>query len=517
MQLTEDQLKAGELIRQKQFILLHGVTGSGKTEVYLQAAAETIKAGQKVIVLVPEISLTPQTIERFAQRFNIAVLHSRLTPKERTQSWEKIVNGEVDVVVGARSAIFAPFKNLGLIIIDEEHDSSYKQDNNPRYKVVDVAIKRAELTGAKVILGTATPVLETFYLFKQPPDDRYAYIQFRQRVMDRPLPLVDIIDMREELAAGNFSVLSRKLRENIADRLNKKEKVILFLNRRGFATFISCRKCGFVLECERCKVSLTYHQDNTAQCHYCNKKIQTPEVCPSCNSKYFKFFGTGTQKVEVELKKYFGQAKILRMDKDTVQKRNAHQDILDEFIKGDGDILLGTQMIAKGHDFPEVTLVGIIAADVSLHIPDFRATERTFQLLAQVAGRTGRGSKGGEVIVQTYTPENYAIQAAAKHDYQKFYDQELEFRRQTGYPPFSRLTLIEVSSPDEAKVVSEIKKIAGKYPAEKILGPVPCPISKLKGFYRWQLLLKDQDVEYADFAVENDVKLEIDVDPVNMY
>lgn len=517
MKLTAEQIQALALVQEKQFVLLHGVTGSGKTEVYLQAAAQAIKAGKQVIILVPEISLTPQTVKRFSERFPITVLHSRLTPKEKKKSWQLIINGEVDIVVGARSAIFAPFKNLGLIVIDEEHDSSYKQDNNPRYHTVDVALQRAALTGAKLILGSATPSLETFYSFNNPSDQRYAYFNLPVRVLDRPLPEVKIVDMREELAKENYSILSRELRLEIAERLAKKEKIILFLNRRGFSTFVSCRSCGFVLECDRCKVALTYHQDNSAHCHYCDKKIETPKFCPKCGSKYFKFFGAGTQKVEAELKKYFAQAKVLRMDKDTVQKRGAHEDILQEFSEGTGDILLGTQMIAKGHDFPEVTLVGIISADLSLHIPDFRATERTFQLLAQVAGRTGRGEKGGSVIVQTYSPENYAIQAAAKHNYQEFYAQEIEYRRQAGYPPFSKLTLIEVSAPDEKKVIREIKTIAQHYPPEKILGPVPCPINKIRGFYRWQVLLKDLDVNYEDFKLENDVKMEIDVDPVNMY
>lgn len=517
MELTVAQKNALLLIEQKQFVLLHGVTGSGKTEVYLQAAAKVIARGEKVIVLVPEISLTPQTVERFSARFKTAVLHSRLTPKEKRESWQKIVNNEVDIAIGPRSAVFAPFERLGLIIIDEEHDPSYKQDNNPRYHAVEVASKRAELTGAKIILGSATPALETFYKFTSDKNDKFSYIEMPERVLNRPLPLVTLIDLRQELAAGNFSLLSRKMREAIGDRLSRREKIMLFLNRRGFSTFVSCRSCGYVLECSRCKVALTYHQDNSARCHYCNKKVEVPSSCPQCGSKYFKYFGAGTQKVEAELKKYFGQAKVLRMDKDTVQKRNAHQEILNEFNLGDADILIGTQMIAKGHDFPEVTLVGIISADTTLHLPDFRATERTFQLLAQVAGRTGRGEKGGAVIIQTYSPENFAIQAAVGHNYHSFCQQELAYRREVGYPPFSKLTLIEVASPEEPKAVNKIKEIAGHFSPANIFGPMPSPIPKLRGFYRWQILLKDQDVNYEDFAQSDDVKIEIDVDPVNMY
>ncbi len=515
MQLTEHQQSALKIIEEQQFTLLHGVTGSGKTEVYLQTAEKTVKAGKQVIVLVPEISLTPQTISRFAERFSIAVIHSRLTPKEKKEAWQKIVNNEVNVVVGARSAIFAPFKNLGLIIIDEEHDSSFKQDNNPRYHTIDIALKRGEQTGAKVILGSATPLLETFVLFKEQPN--YGYALLPTRVMGRPLPEVKIIDMRQELSEGNFSVFSRELREAIAEKLQKKEKIILFLNRRGFSTFVSCRECGYVLECDRCNVSLTYHQDGSARCHYCNKNIRVPETCPKCGSKYFKFFGTGTQKVETELNKFFGQARVLRMDADTVKKRTAHSDILEEFTNGNADILLGTQMIAKGHDFFDVTLVGIISADSSLHLPDFRAGERTFQMLAQVAGRTGRGPKGGEVIIQTYNPENYAIKAAAEHDYQTFFEQESAFRKAAHYPPYSKLILLTVSSPDEKKARQRILEIAEKYPPANVLGPTPCPLQKLRGFYRWQMLLRDQEINYSDFNEENDVKIEIDVDPVNMY
>ncbi|GBR75851.1 hypothetical protein NO2_0483 [Candidatus Termititenax persephonae] len=517
MQLTSDQQRALSLIQQKQFTLIHGVTGSGKTEIYLQIAKQVVAAGRQVIVLVPEISLTPQTLGRFAERFEIAVLHSALTPRQRRDNWRKIVAGEVQLVVGARSALFAPFKNLGLIILDEEQDSSYKQDNNPRYHAVRTACQRAELCGAKVVLGTATPALETFYLFQNPPDARYGYIYLTRRVQNRPLPPVEIVDMRAELRDGNFSVLSRRLRQELRVCLEARGKAMLFINRRGFASFISCRACGQALMCPRCSVSLTCHADGSARCHYCGYAQKIPnQGCPHCGSPYLKQFGAGTQKVEAELRKYFGDAQVFRLDGDTARERGAPEKILREFLAADRAVLLGTQMIAKGHDFPDVTLAGIIAADALLHLPDFRAPERTFQLLAQAAGRTGRGDKPGQVIVQTYQPEHYAITAAAKHDAPLFYTQELRQRQALGYPPFSRLTSVVFSATDEAKARARAEAYAQRY-APQVLGPVPCLIRKLKGYYRWQILLKDMPIDYADFPAETDVKIEIDVDPLNMY
>lgn len=517
MQLTPAQIQALDLLQEKQFLLVHGITGSGKTEIYLQAAARTIADGKQVIILVPEIALTPQTTQRFAERFPIAVLHSALTPKERQENWQKIINAEVQLVVGARSALFAPFKNLGLIVIDEEQDSSYKQDNNPRYHTVQTALQRARLCGAKVLLGTATPALETFHLFQNPPDKRYGYIYLPERINNRPLPPVEIVDLRAELQNGNFSVLSKRLQTELRECLNTQGKAILFLNRRGFASFINCRSCGLVLECPHCSVALVYHADtNQAKCHYCGHTQNVADKCPSCHSGYFKFFGTGTQRVESELKKIFGDVHIFRMDSDTTTKRGAHEKILKEFLAADKAVLLGTQMIAKGHDFPEVTLIGIISADTLLNLPDFRSAERTFQLLAQVAGRTGRGNRSGKVIVQTYNPEHYAIQAAAEHNYQKFYEQELTQRQEVNYPPFSKLTLIVFSAKEEILAKNMAAQYAQKY-AGQASGPTPAIIYKLRGFYRWQILLKDVQVNYSDFPAESKVKIEIDVDPLNMY
>ncbi|MDR1997876.1 MAG: primosomal protein N' [Candidatus Margulisbacteria bacterium] len=516
MPLTPAQQKALTVIQQKQFTLVHGVTGSGKTEIYLQAAAQTIASGRQVIVLVPEISLTPQTIQRFAERFPIAVLHSALTPKERRDNWQKISRGEVQLVVGARSALFAPFARPGLIIIDEEQDSSYKQDNNPRYHAVRAAWRRAELCGAKVVLGTATPALETFYLFQNPPDERYGYVYLPQRINGRPLPPVEIIDLRTELQHGNFSVLSKKLQHELRVCLDARGKAVIFLNRRGFASFISCRACGLALECPRCSVSLVYHSDGRAKCHYCGYEQTVPDKCPACHSGYFKYFGTGTQKVETELRKYFGDIQLFRMDGDTTEKRGAHARIIQDFLAADKAVLLGTQMIAKGHDFPEVTLVGIISADTLLNLPDFRAAERTFQLLTQAAGRAGRGARPGKVLVQTYNPEHYAIQAAAGHDYPGFYAQELAQRRELNYPPFSRLTSLVFSAREETLARNMAQEYALKY-APRVSGPAPCILRRLRGFYRWQILLKDVSVNYADFPAESPVRIELDVDPLNMY
>jgi len=511
--LTNDQQKALEIIDKNQFTLLHGVTGSGKTEVYIRSVKKITDRGKQAIVLIPEISLTPQTVSRFKDIFNTVVIHSKITPKQKRERWQQIIDSDVELVIGARSALFAPLKNLGIIVIDEEHDNSYKQDSNPRYNTRDAAIKRAEIENIKVILGSATPDLETFYKFT----NNYTYTSLPKRIDNRPLPPITLADMRQELNNKNFSILSKTLRDKIYDRIKKKEKIILFLNRRGYSSSIFCRECGYIFECNRCSVALTYHSDNTARCHYCNHKEQVPEVCPKCHSKYFKYSGIGTQKAETEIQKIFGNAKILRMDSDTTKKRGSHKEILDKFINDDYDILLGTQMIAKGHDFPEVTLVGILLADVSLHIPDFRSAEKTFQLLTQVAGRTGRGSLGGEVIIQTYMPEHYAIQAARTHDYISFYNKELEYRRQLIYPPFSKLILITISSPNQNLAEKRALEISTKFSPESILGPVPALISKLRGFYRWQIMLKDSELDYEDLVAISDVKIELNVDPVNFF
>lgn len=499
--LTQTQQAAIEPILQKieenraETFLLHGVTGSGKTEIYLQSISEVIKKGQEAIVLVPEISLTPQMTDRFKRRFgnDVAVLHSGLSTGEKYDEWRKISRKEVKVVVGARSAVFAPFENIGLIIIDEEHETSYKQEENPRYHARDVAIWRSGFYQCPVILGSATPSLESFARAKK---GVYKLLALAERVNDRPLPTVDIVDMREELREGNRSMFSRNLFDKIQDRLEKGEQAVLFLNKRGYSSFIMCRDCGFVPECPNCDVSMTYHRHrHQLKCHYCGYEEPSPNVCPECGSEHIRHFGTGTQKVEEELLKLLPEARIVRMDVDTTGTKGAHERLLKKFANKEADILLGTQMIAKGLDFPDITLVGVLSADTMLHLPDFRASEKTFQLLTQVSGRAGRHILPGEVVIQTYTPEHYSIQLAADQHYEAFYEQEMQVRKAGGYPPFYFLALITVSHEEAITASSEANKIVVKIkpelsPAAVVLGPVASPISRINNRYRWQCLIK---------------------------
>ncbi|MFC1667335.1 primosomal protein N' [Candidatus Omnitrophota bacterium] len=482
--------------------LLHGVTGSGKTEVYLQSIAHALASGRSSIILVPEISLTPQTVARFKARFGgkIAVLHSRLLGSKRASEWERITSGDVQIVVGARSAIFAPLKDLGLVVVDEEHETSYKQADVPRYNARDVAIKRASLSSAIVILGSATPSLESFYAARK---GDYSLIELSERIDSRLLPEVQIVDMREELTkTKKFPIFSQPLKIWIEKDIAEGKQVILFLNRRGFSTFISCRKCGYVLTCKRCSVSLTYHfHTKKLSCHHCNYKMDPPDVCPKCNSSYVRYWGIGTEKVESEVHRLFPRARISRMDTDATRKRGTHERVLSKFKEGKLDILVGTQMIAKGLDFPKVTLVGVISADTALNLPDFRSGERTFNLLTQVAGRAGRGDLGGRVIIQTYTPAHYSIQAAKHHDYNTFYGKEISFRKDLNLPPFSRMVSVMLRGRNEEKVlaVSESlrEKLIKKDKSKKveILGPAPSAVSRLKGMYRWNLFLKSDNIE----------------------
>jgi primosomal protein N' (replication factor Y) (superfamily II helicase) len=489
-----DQIAAGEY----GAFLLHGVTGSGKTEVYLEAIERTLAAGREAIFLVPEISLTPQMVERFKARFgaDVAVLHSALSQGERYDEWRKILRREVKVVVGARSAVFAPFQNVGLIVIDEEHESSYKQEETPRYHAREVALWRARENNAVVVMGSATPSLETYALAAR---GRYTLLEMPERVGSRPLPRVHVVDMREELRAMNRSMFSRLLYEMIGDRLAKQEQMVLFLNRRGFSTFVMCRTCGYTLRCVHCDISLTYHKTNhTARCHYCGYTIVQPARCPECQSEHIRFFGTGTQKVEAELARLFPGIRVIRMDVDTTSRKGAHEELLHKFRTGQGDVLLGTQMIAKGLDFPRVTLVGVIAADTSLHLPDFRAAEKTFQLLTQVGGRAGRHELEGDVIIQTYTPEHYSIVHATRHDYPSFYREEMMQRRRTGYPPYYRLVLITFSHEEVPVVIRAAHSVADFLRprlAETtiLLGPVASPIPRIKDRFRFQIMLKYRD------------------------
>jgi len=487
-------------IRQGVFraFLLHGVTGSGKTEVYLQAIAAALEAGRQAVALVPEISLTPQMVELFQGRFGgqVAVLHSALPGGERYDEWRRIKDGEAPVVLGTRSAVFAPLSRPGLFVIDEEHESSYKQDDHLRYHAREVALKRAQLTGAVVLLGSATPSLES--QLKAAAGGPYQLLKLSDRIDGRPLPTVQVVDMRQETKEGNCGIFSRALVAAINRRLEEQEQVLLFLNRRGFATFVICRECGMVLKCPHCDISLTYHRDGRLRCHYCNYSVRAPDLCPNCGSHNIRHLGAGTQRVEEEARQFFPEARVLRMDSDSTARKGSHAKIISAFRDRQADILIGTQMIAKGLDFPGVTLVGVINADITLHMPDFRAAERTFQLLTQVAGRAGRGNLPGEAIIQTYSPDHYSITAAAAHDCEGFYLSEMPVRRSLGYPPFTHLARLLFTHEDEEEVkkgamqAKEVLKkiLPGTGKSISILGPAPAPLSKIKDRYRWQLVLK---------------------------
>ena len=509
--------------------LLHGVTGSGKTEIYLQALAEAVKHGKRGIVLVPEIALTPQTIERFAARFphRVAILHSKLSLGEQFDEWHRIKNGEFDVVIGSRSAIFAPQPELGLIVIDEEHEWTYKQhDTSPRYHTRSVAAKLAELTGAVVILGSATPDVETFH---RAQNGDYRLLQLTERVVPiegSPLPEVEIVDMREELKAGNRSIFSRSLAQAITRATAKREQVILFLNRRGAATLIQCRNCGFVLRCRRCDSSLAYHiAENTLTCHQCNYKMPVPQTCPSCSQRQLKFLGLGTQKLEQETSLSFPVAKQLRWDSDVTKGKDSHERILSRFRNHEADILIGTQMIAKGLDLPLVTLVGVVSADTALNLPDFRAGERTFQLLSQVAGRAGRGGIAGRGILQTYSPEHYAIQTAARHDYAAFYNREIAYRQQLHNPPFTQLASLVYTHTNDALSQREAERMRDMIIAEKdargiaglnMIGPAPAFIQRRRGRFRWQLILRGYELSAFLAQIPFPQGWTIDIDPISL-
>jgi primosomal protein N' (replication factor Y) len=475
--------------------LLYGVTGSGKTEIYLQSIQDVINKGKEAIVLVPEISLTPQMVNRFKGRFGdlVAVMHSGLSAGEKYDEWRKVQRKEVKVVVGARSAIFAPFENLGIIIIDEEHETSYKQEEMPRYHARDVAIERARINNCPVVLGSATPSLESFARAQK---GVYHLLTLPSRMNEHALPSVEIIDMREELRGGNRSMFSRTLLEKLKDRIEKKQQTVLFLNKRGFSSFVMCRDCGYVVNCPNCDISLTYHRvTEQMKCHYCGYEGRVPATCPECGSEHIRYFGTGTQKVEEELGKILPTARVIRMDVDTTSRKGSHERLLTDFQEGKADILLGTQMIAKGLDFPNITLVGVLSADTMLHLPDFRSSEKTFQLLTQVSGRAGRHKLPGEVVIQTYSPEHYSIEYSGKQDYDLFYHQEMMIRKIRKYPPFYYLSLINVSHEQLMTAVSVTEKIVQYVRSclsneTVILGPVASPIPRINNRYRYQCLIK---------------------------
>lgn len=531
-----DQIQRGIDRKRGETFLLHGVTGSGKTEVYLQAIDYVIKMGGGAIVLVPEVALTYQTVSRFKRRFGdgVAILHSYLSAGERFDEWLRIKRGEANVVIGARSAIFAPLPNLQLVVIDEEHEWSYKEGESPRYHAVKVARQRGLEEGVVSLLGSATPDIESYYLGEK---GFYHVLRLDERIHGLPMPPVTIVDMKKELKEGNRTILSSPLYRGIVKRLESKEQVLLFLNRRGFSNFLLCRRCGFVPRCKDCDVSLTFHANpDSLFCHYCNTPCPLLNRCPQCGSRYLQHLGIGTQKVEEVVKKEFPMARVERMDMDTTRKKGAHEKIIKRLFQGEIDILIGTQMIAKGHDHPNITLVGVILADTVLHFPDFRSAERTFQLLTQVAGRTGRGEKSGEVIIQTYSPEHYSIQAAKGHDYLSFYQEEIALRESQGYPPFSKLINITIISEDEG-LCQETAALLGSQLLERVkgekgggmdlLGPAPATISRIRGKYRWQILLKGNNGEdlremtktilqglYPELP--EDVTVRVDVDPLSI-
>lgn len=530
LDLTEEQKNALQNIDINKFdeYLLYGITGSGKTEVYLQLIEKVLNKGKTALVLVPEISLTPQITDRFIGRFGkiVAILHSRLSIGERYDEWKRVKDGKAKIVIGARSAIFAPLDKIGVIIIDEEHDSSYKSEMNPKYDTKDVGEFLAKMYQAPLLLGSATPDVRTFYKAKQ---GEIKLLTLKNRVSEFGLPDIKIVDMRNELATGNRTIFSRTLYNEITKNIANKEQTMLFLNRRGYSTFIMCRDCGYVVKCEKCEVSMTYHlNENRLICHYCGRTLIPPTICPECNSKNIKYFGSGTQRVEQEIKKYIPQASIIRMDVDTTRTKNAHEKILQNFKNRGIDILLGTQMITKGHDFENVTLMGILAADSSMNISDYRASERTFQLLTQAIGRSGRGSKKGRAIIQTYMPDEFSIITAKEQNYEKFYNVEINIREKLNYPPFCDIMIGVLSGNDEELVKADAKlffNIFSKY--FKPFKTMPAPISKINGDYRWRVIIKEKiddkkrkqikECLSEFFACHNaKVKLNFDINPNNM-
>lgn len=514
--------------------LLKGVTGSGKTEIYMRIVEDALLKGNSAIVLVPEISLTPQMIERFKGRFgrDVALFHSRLSDGERFDEWYRVKEGKARVIVGARSAIFLPAKNLGVIIIDEEHENTYKSDQNPKYQTKEVAEFLSKQNGCKVILGSATPTIESYY---RSLIGELELLELNSRVDNKEMPPMKVIDMREELKSGNISLFSRELYKEIQDKLSKGEQIILFLNRRGFSSFVSCRSCGYVFKCEECDISMTYHKNGLLVCHYCGNTKREPKKCPKCDSKYVKFFGAGTQRVEEEVKKYFKDARVLRMDLDTTREKDSYEKIYNTFKDGKADILIGTQMISKGLDFKNVTLVGVLAADMSINIPDYRAAERTFQIITQVAGRAGRGDLQGKVIIQTYTPEHYSLKYSINYDYEGFYEKEFTIRALMKYPPFGEILLINGVSKKEDllkdfmhKISNVIKPLVEPIYNVDILGPIPCMVAKVKENYRWQIIIKGEfNSEFAkkikellydeNKKVYNDIRISMDINPNNLF
>ena len=536
---TEEQQNAIDRFREdylkgeNKTYLLYGVTGSGKTEVYMEMIARVLRDGKQAIVLIPEIALTYQTVMRFYKRFGnrISILNSRMSNGERYDQMMRAKEGGIDVMIGPRSALFTPFPNLGLIVIDEEHEPTYKSEQIPRYHARETAIARAKLEGASVVLGSATPSLEAFYRAEQ---GEYEMLTLRERSQKQSLPTVHTVDLREELKAGNRSIISEKLHELMEDRLEKRQQTILFINRRGYAGFISCRACGHVVKCPHCDVSMTSHRGGKLVCHYCGYEERENSVCPECGSKHIGGFRAGTQQIEELVKREFPQARVLRMDMDTTKEKDGHEKILETFANEEADILIGTQMIVKGHDFPNVTLVGILAADLSLYADDYRAGERTFQLLTQAAGRAGRGREKGEVVIQTYSPEHYAVETAANQDYEAFYEEEIAYRKLMGYPPAEQLLAILVAGEDEQLLETACTYLKGyaervnRYGAG-IIGPASPFVGKVNDVYRRVLYfkharydvltdMKDKLEQYIEVNSGFDkLRIQFDFNPMNIF
>jgi primosomal protein N' (replication factor Y) len=514
-----------------QGFLLHGVTASGKTEVYLRCIERALSAGKSALVLLPEIAITTQVTNIFKSWFGdrVAILHSALSAGERCDEWARVDSGEADVVIGARSAVFAPLENLGLVVVDEEHESSYKQDVAPRYHAREAAAKRARDAGAALVLGSATPCVESYF---RAQSGEYTLIEMPTRVENRPMPTVHVADLRQEYAEVGPTIFSRLLEDGIRDRIAKGQQVILLQNRRAYSTFLLCRDCGFVMRCPNCAVSLKFYSESRRlSCHHCDYTRPAPDVCPKCSGLRIGRFGIGTERVAEEAQKRFPEARVIRMDSDTTSRKGAHASLLDQFRRGDADILVGTQMIAKGLDFPNVTLVGVISADTSINLPDYSASERTFQLVSQVSGRSGRGTEMGEVVVQSFDPENYAISCAVNHDYAAFYEEEIENRRAANYPPFASLVNIVARDKDERAAEAVLRELVRALDAAgpnssgvEINGPVPAVLSRLRGEYRWHIVLRSADrtsllaVLSAAFHARPDLRrrLVVDVDPVSM-
>ncbi|MGN1319039.1 MAG: primosomal protein N', partial [Lachnospirales bacterium] len=529
--LTSEQQKAVDEIyhsidvNDRKPILIHGVTGSGKTEIYLRAIEKVLALGKQAIVLVPEISLTQQTVERFTSRFGnlVSVTHSKLSDGERFDQWTRAKRGEISVMIGPRSAIFTPFENLGIIVIDEEHETTYKADQQqPKFDTREVAIELSNLYNCQVILGSATPSVVSYYKAK---NSEYRLIELKNRV-NNTYPNIQIVDMREELVKGNKTIFSTDLKDAIEYNLLNKQQTILFLNRRGFANFISCRKCGYVMTCKNCNVNYTYHKNyNNLLCHYCGMSVPKPQICPQCGSEHIRQFGIGTEKVEEEIHKLFPDAKTLRMDLDTTRNKNAHNILIDKFRNGEADILIGTQMIAKGLDFPNVTVVGIIAADMSLNINDYHSCETTYQLVTQVCGRAGRADKGGKAFVQTYNPDHYSLVCARDNDYIKFYSEEIKYRESLDYPPFGNIFVVLFTGENLNEIrqyLGELSYIMTRYNKNNQfshMGPIPAVISKIKNNHRWQIIVKAKDEEkiknYVLFCL-NKLKLQRNLDKINI-